>query len=291
MANVQGFRQFITAKEEMLDAFDWAKVLSKSHKVQTSHGNVAEAEFRKWLTKFLPKKYAVTSGYIVSTRNSEKDKLIHFDVIIYEHLESPILWVENNPDNSNQGMSLAIPVEYVKGVIEVKSSFCKKTIIDAITHLKELNQFAHSDTLNPHFETLPKTFFSSIVFFEIKEDHKFDEKAVDAIIDSIDLIGFEGGLLLRGDSKEPLLTGRLRPAKSSYFIESTINKPDRCLFTTNAANSKSRKVNESLYYCGQLSWFEFYFAAYAFDIVARMNGTFNPAKLSSRHGFGQSGVL
>jgi hypothetical protein len=126
----QGWSQFLAARKEMLDSFDKARIHSRKHKVETEHGNVGEAEFRNWLKNFLPKKYAVTSGYIISTGVSEKEKIPHFDVIIYEHLDAPVLWIEDNHDKSEQGRSLAIPAEYVKAVIEVKSAFKNKTVKD-----------------------------------------------------------------------------------------------------------------------------------------------------------------
>ena len=43
----------------------------------------------------------------------------HFDVIIYDELDAPVLWIEDTPDASPQGRSLAIPVEHVRGVLEV----------------------------------------------------------------------------------------------------------------------------------------------------------------------------
>lgn len=66
--------------------------------------------------------------------------LVYYDVIIYEHLEASILWIDDNPDHSEQGKSMAIPVEYVRGVIEVKSAFSKKTAADAISQLAKLKQ-------------------------------------------------------------------------------------------------------------------------------------------------------
>ncbi len=51
----QGWKQFLTARDEMLAAYDKARMLSAKRAVQTGHGNVAEAEFRKWLINFLPK--------------------------------------------------------------------------------------------------------------------------------------------------------------------------------------------------------------------------------------------
>src|SRR5438128_1692670 len=119
----QCWRQFLTARQEMLDAFDRARHKAASHEVETYHGKVAEAEFRKWLTDFLPKKYGVTSGYIVSPGLKSTEKTPHFDIIIYDQLESPILWVEGDPDVSLQGRVRALPVEYVRAVLEVKSRF------------------------------------------------------------------------------------------------------------------------------------------------------------------------
>lgn len=119
----QGWRQFLTARTRMLAAYDIAKDQGSNSSVKTRHGLVAEAEFRKWLSEFLPKRYGVTSGFIVSPGISGSEHMVHYDVIVYDQLESPILLVEDNPDSSGQGRSLAIPVEYVRAVIEVKSAF------------------------------------------------------------------------------------------------------------------------------------------------------------------------
>jgi hypothetical protein len=62
-----------------------------------------EALFRDWLEQFLPAKYGVTSGYIiqqkdaVKPRSALKGKLRHYDVIIYNKLDSSVLWTEMSP--------------------------------------------------------------------------------------------------------------------------------------------------------------------------------------------------
>src|SRR6266849_10515547 len=119
----------------MLDAYDRAREQARSHECETYHGMVAEAAFREWLPGFLPKRYGVTSGYIVSPGLRSTDKTPHFDVIIYDQLESPILWIEDNPDSSVQGRSLAIPVEYVRAVLEVKAAFSAKTVQHSLDHI------------------------------------------------------------------------------------------------------------------------------------------------------------
>jgi hypothetical protein len=130
-----GWEQFLTSRKEMLDAFDRAKVKAKAHEVEVYHGKVAEATFREWLSSFLPKRYGVTPGYIVSPGLQSTRDLPHFDVIIYDHLESPVLWIEGSPDSTAQGTSRAIPVEFVLCVLEVKSGFSSTTTGQAIEHL------------------------------------------------------------------------------------------------------------------------------------------------------------
>lgn len=172
----QGWKQFLTARKEILDAFDRAREKARSHEVETYHGKVAEAEFRKWLASFLPKRFGVTSGYIISTGLKSTDKAPHFDVIIYDQLESPVLWIEDHPDVSSQGRSLAIPVEYVKCVLEVKSSFASNTVDNAIGHLKDLLPLMASidDPTERYKLHLPQTFCCGLVFFDLKEQYKFE---------------------------------------------------------------------------------------------------------------------
>lgn len=102
------------------------------------HGEAGEAWVRRWLETFLPKRYGVTSGYIVSQGQTEAVKLPHFDVIIYDQLESPVLWVETSPDLTAAGASRAIPAEFVRSVLEVKATFTTASVSDAIGHLQDL---------------------------------------------------------------------------------------------------------------------------------------------------------
>lgn len=171
----QGWKQFLTARDEMLDAYDRARVHSSKRTVQTEHGNVAEAEFRKWLNDFLPKRYGVTSGFIVSQGVPNSEDFVHYDVIIYDQLESPILWVDGNSDSSPQGRSMAIPVEYVCGVIEVKAVFNKRSVKEAVEQLRKLRPLMGTSKPSVHDYRfyLPKNFFCATVFYEL---HKKDER-------------------------------------------------------------------------------------------------------------------
>jgi hypothetical protein len=166
LLGTQGWRQLLTCKKELLDAFDRARQHSRAHEIETYHGIVAEAQFRNWLTDFLPKKYGVTAGYIVSQGASENDKLPAFVVIIFDQLEAPILWVESHPDVSPLGKMRAIPAEYVKAVIEVKAVWNSATATKAVSHLADLTPLLAG--LDPPAERykkfLPWNFTSWIVF-------------------------------------------------------------------------------------------------------------------------------
>lgn len=98
---VQGWREFIAEKHDLLRAYISAYEKAVSRPIKSIEpGRVAEGVFRNWLAGFLPARYGVTSGYIISPGYTDVDPISHFDVIIYDRLESPVLWRENNPDLS-----------------------------------------------------------------------------------------------------------------------------------------------------------------------------------------------
>ena len=227
----QGWKQFLTSRKEMLDAFDRAKEKAKAHEVQTFHGGIAEAELRKWLSDFLPKRYGVTPGYIVSAGFKDSQKAPHFDVIIYDQLEAPVLWVEDSPDVSSQGRSLAIPVDYVRCVLEVKAAFSQKTVNDAMDHLKDLMPLmAGPDNAQERYKLhLPITFCCGLVFFEIRNEHKFSESALAKLVEGVQLRGFFGGLILRGEGHTLAESARLSLLRSRTPIESNIGSTKESL--------------------------------------------------------------
>ncbi|WP_354066846.1 DUF6602 domain-containing protein [Chryseobacterium limigenitum] len=73
----------------MLAAYDIAKDQESNRQVKTRHGLVSESQFRKWLSEFLPKRYGVTSGFIISPGISNSEQMVHYDVIIYDQLLLP----------------------------------------------------------------------------------------------------------------------------------------------------------------------------------------------------------
>ncbi len=190
----QGWRQVLTARKKMLDAYDRARDQARSHAVETYHGNVAEAVVRNWLAGFLPKRYGVTSGYVVSPGMPSTERTPHFDVIIYDQIESPILWIEEDPDTSPHGRSLAIPVEHTRAVLEVKSSFSLKTVREATEHLEELLPLLQSCDLptEPYKLSLPRTFCCGCVFFELRRDSANSDAALAAVVEGAKLRGYRG---------------------------------------------------------------------------------------------------
>src|SRR5437660_1678825 len=108
---VQGWREFIAEKHDLVRTYVSASEKEASRPLKTESGFVAEGVFRNWLAGFLPALYGVTSGYIISPGFTDQKSMKHFDVIIYDRLESPVLWREHNPDRSEQGQSRPIPVE------------------------------------------------------------------------------------------------------------------------------------------------------------------------------------
>lgn len=284
----QGWSQFLTARKEMLDSYDKARKHSKKHKVETYHGNVAEAEFRKWLKNFLPEKFGVTSGYIISQGVSDIKKAPHYDVIIYEKLESPILWIENTPDASDQGRSMAIPAEYVKAVIEVKSSFEHSTVKDAIQHLSELGDLISGiDAPDERYKMyLPPDFVCGLLFYELRKKNEDDYNALSEITKGIELRGFFGGLILRGEDHIKEVSGSMKIMRSKEEIETTLKKGERTLLRIGMSIVNSIKITDNLYFGAMLDWTEPNFSQFAFDLVAMFNGTYEVGRLSSFHAFG-----
>ena len=133
----------------MLDEYDQALIHAKEQVVSTHHGVVGEASLRNWLGTFLPKRYGVVSGYIRSQNMPIPHQSRHFDVIIYDQLESPTLWIEDNRDKSETGRARIIPTEFVRAVLEVKAAFNRRTVVDAFAKLAELKPLMAGVDLPP----------------------------------------------------------------------------------------------------------------------------------------------
>lgn len=284
----QGWRQMLTARHEVLSIFDRARNQAKAHEVETYHGRAAEAAVRKWLADFLPARYGVTSGYVVSPGLPSNARAPHFDVVIYDRLEAPVLWIEENPDMSSAGRSLAIPVEYVHAVLEVKSQLTVKTARDAISHLADLKPLmSGQDDTNERYKLhLPQGFVCGCIFVDLSQESSKNPKLLAEFIEGAGLRGYFGGLILRGEAHTLPHTGRVSLLQSEEPVAAIVRDGQAQLLEFGMA--KSVKVTEMLHLSAMMKWSESEFAQFGFDLVAMMRGTYEVGRVSSFYGMGNS---
>jgi Domain of unknown function (DUF6602) len=182
-----GWSEFSANRDDILSDYERSKKKNKSRPVQTEHGVAGEAAIRKWLENFLPAKYGVTSGYIIPDIVGFY-KLYHYDVIIFDKINSPILWSDGDADTSEQGKKRAIPAKYVYSVFEIKSTFNKKNITDSVSKLSELNSFK---------KHLPGAFSSGVIFFEIPDKEVNNASILKEFLSKNTPHNFWGGMILK----------------------------------------------------------------------------------------------
>jgi hypothetical protein len=257
-------------RQRMLAAFDQAKTQSKGHKVEVHHGNVAEEQFREWLRRFLPKKFGVTAGFVVSPAEAAHSRLSHYDVIIYNQLEAPILWIEDGKTES-----MGIPVQYVLAIFEVKASMDRKTIKDAIQHLDLLAPFAQGKD-DPHTTLyrlhLPERFFCGMIFFELKGANSSHFKALEHITKSR-IFPILSGLVLRSDERDPVESAQIQIATSE--TPTTRHQGDdkgRIGLAANFILTESTEVTPQKHALVITTWSHAAFTSYAAHILRLLQG-------------------
>ncbi len=157
---MHGWKEFHRNRKDILAEYDRILELTENRPVKTAHGEGVEAYWRKWLSQFIPQKWAVTSGYIIPTLYRDNKKLYHYDVIIYDAINSPTLWTEGNEDDSSQGKYRAIPAQHVLCVMEIKSRLNTKSVKEMAIKLSEVNEFSGQ---------LPSSFFSAGLFIQLQQ--------------------------------------------------------------------------------------------------------------------------
>ncbi len=268
-----GWKQFLNARKELLDGYDQAKTMSQKHIVQTQHGVTAEVLFRRWLTSFLPQKFGVSEGYIVSLGIPDTEPVVHFEVIIYDKLESPILWCE--------GESKAIPAEHVLAVIELKSALSRRTAKESIDQLAKLAPLlGGSNQAGRHKLYLPDKFHSYSVFFELRQDEFHHREAVETIAFAKELRGYSGGIILRCEGHRKPNTGYITRVR---FPEWNGNEIDLSGF----AVTPGRMVN-NVNWNALIQWGEHFFSTFAFSLLRNLNGDHGPLVSIPHHGFGST---
>jgi len=276
------WQQFLLAKRSMLAEYDRALEHARSQTVVTHHGNVAEAAIRDWLGTFLPKRFGVTSGYIRSQGMPEAHQSSHFDVIVYDQLNAPTLWIEENRDKADGGRARIIPAEYVGAILEVKAAFSRRTVDDSLEKLRQLAPLvAGVDAANERYpKYLPAHAVLGLIFFELRKDDRRDLAALERFRALQLGRPFYGGVVLRGDG--------LRPDDTA-MIELTVGNESMKAILTDAGLLNGFAMTATTEVAGQhwgamLMWSDFNFSRFSFDLLALLNGTYQPGRVSSFHG-------
>lgn len=200
----------ITALEgeraKLLREYDTAVEQADDDPVKTEHGVSCEAHFRAFLAQFLPRKYGVTKGYIVTPSLDYAGPLEEWDIIIYDAMESPVLFVRQTHDDKDNAGKRGIPIEYVRGVVEVKATFNAVMAQKAASKLLRLHQFAKLPParLSRSKTSLPSAFRAFAVFFETKvktaEEYRDGLDALGALWQTPPTVAYSDALILRGQT-------------------------------------------------------------------------------------------
>lgn len=127
-------------------------------------GAPRENALKEKLRSFLPHKYGITSGHVVSSKPAWSKQS---DLIIYNALESPVFIT----DNGFQGSVL--PAESVYGIIEVKSSLDSTTARDAINKTAEFKRLCQNVS-----SPLLKDRFGAIFSYRFAVNTKEEQEAL-----------------------------------------------------------------------------------------------------------------
>jgi len=193
-------------RTKLLQEYDTAVAQALDDPVKTEHGVLCEAHFRSFLEQFLPRKYGVTKGYIITPNLDYAGPLEEWDIIIYDAMEAPVLFVRRNRDENECAGKRGIPVEYVRAVVEVKATFNKVMAIRATEKLLKLRQFQKKEDDPPKYgqSYLPLGFRAFAVFFETKvKNGKGYADALGALApfwQTDPLLQFSGALIIRGQT-------------------------------------------------------------------------------------------
>lgn len=302
-----GWREFASNRTAILAKYDIAKEKGASRPVKTEHGVTGEAAIREWLTEFLPRKYGVTSGFIVPDLvETPGFKLYHYDVIIFDALNAPILWVDDNPDQSQQGRKRAIPAKYVHCVLEVKASFGADPAREAFNKLRQINEIAAH---------LPSQFSSAVIFMELPVSLASQGKLLRHLLPDPAIHAFWGGMLMRSAVNNEMIglvtlfKGEGKPgsvqnnetiplAKDIDQLNIFINADGACVIAENAGGAEFVSDGVSNWMvskqftpcfcegdlCVNLAWSANGFSQFALHLLSRLEGL-DPT--TSKYQFGQ----
>ncbi len=187
------------------------------------------------------------------------------------------------------GRIRAIPVEYVHAVLEVKATLNAKNIADAFKKLDELAPLLEVDEANERYKRyLPANFCMGMIFFELPESVA-RLQLLNKLVPTNLLRGFFGGVVLSAEGVNPKNTGRFMYRLGGGEPYSLAKVKGRTL-TSIARDgvggiwSDSVEIFPGQYLTCIFHWASDHFSQFAFDLIAMMNGTYDPGRLSSWHG-------
>ena len=153
---------------------------------------------------------------------------------------------------------------------------------DAIAKLKELEPLSagidQAGERYPRF--LPASTLLGMFFFELRSASSSDIEALDLIRDFEPQRGFYGAVILRGHGAHPDDTGIVVRARSNTAYERTIGPTGLFGGATLTSTAESQGQHNG----AMLTWTEVNFSAFAFDVLAVLNGTYRVGFASSFHG-------
>ncbi len=271
-----GADAFLAQRNFLLAQYDHAKRLAVDNPVKTAHGVVGEAIVRAWLQEFLPKRYGVTKGFIITHSLEYDGPIEEWDIIVYDQIESPVLYVAESSESTTGGKRRGIPVEYVRGIIEVKSTFRPAMAKKMHDKLKKLRKFVGENTPGryPRFLTCP--FTATGIFFETKvKDYNNYRMALDSLTPLYDggmaPIGF---LILRSQTEN----------EHCAYLKYMSFDPAIASLAIPELSSEFKSGDGTIMRLGCLGWGVNDFSAYIFDLVASLSGNLRAGRVSSFYG-------
>jgi hypothetical protein len=283
------WQQFLAGRRAILAAYDRALGHAREQPVSVHHGIVGEAAVRDWLTSFLPRRYGVASGYIRNQGLPKPYQTRHFDVIIYDQIEAPILWIEENKDKSESGRMRIIPAEFVQAVLEVKATFSARTVRESAAKLRELQPLMQQPAVpSPRYpRCLPDSMTLAMLFFELRGSNQFDREALNILAGLEFQRFFYGSLILRGEGLDPDDTALIQKYRSDAPTPEVWAAAGLLHGFAKTGTTESDRGRHGV----MLMWSDVNFSKFAFDLLACLDGTYQPGILSSFHGLEIQGQL
>ncbi|MFP4496781.1 MAG: DUF6602 domain-containing protein [Vulcanimicrobiota bacterium] len=267
---IAGWRWFVPRKSEMIQKFQELKGENSGKDAQI----IAENLFKEWLASFIPRRYNVDSGYIVSEKY-KKGEYPYFNILIYDQTEAPELW-----KTASDGKKFrVIPPEFVYAIFEVRPELTPETAMDTINKLKEVKPYLEriESVEETYKKYLPGKFFMGSVFFEIKREQEFNKEVLNNLNPRELLRGCFGSIVLSGENKDKDLTCWIEQGIIDKDLKSRVGKNGKSIFE-NICYSDSYNYVEDKQIFVTSDWEYTQFAIFAVDIIHLLNNPFELAR-------------